>query len=168
MLALRFLTSMFLLLPPPLSFLLFLAELIYSSVFLTARIRFIKNLVPLLTSDWTLMSPFMLSTILLLMLRPSPVPFLLIWWVSFSFPNVLNNFLRSILLIPTPVSSISIWSLFNSCCWKFGSLKTEQILCLLGVYDDKLGFLFGAVFFYTLSLSFSSFESSNIESETEI
>ena len=51
---------------------------------------------------WTL--PSNSSTMCLQMIRPSPIPWVSIWWVLLKKPNILNNFSWSSLLIPIPVS----------------------------------------------------------------
>lgn len=61
----------------------------------------------------TLTSPPIFSIILLQILNPKPVPCALIFECSSSLPNSMNSFDRFSLLIPTPESIISIFSLTN-------------------------------------------------------
>lgn len=69
-----------------------------------------EKVVPFLKTLSTLIEPFIDSTILLVMFRPRPVPCLLRPVLSFSLPKYLNSFLRSLALIPNPVSSIEMFN----------------------------------------------------------
>jgi hypothetical protein len=71
-----------------------------------------SNLVPLPTSDLTEILPPIYSIIFLTIINPSPVPLSFISFLSFSFPKYLNNFLRSLSLIPIPESSTSKYRSF--------------------------------------------------------
>lgn len=73
----------------------------------------IVKIVPFPKMLSTLTSPPIFSIILLQILNPKPVPCALIFECSSSLPNSMNSFDRFSLLIPTPESIISIFSLTN-------------------------------------------------------
>ena len=71
------------------------------------------NELPLPYIELTLISPLKFSTKVLQMLRPSPIPLVLILEVELSLPNNLNNFRWSSWDIPTPLSSTITSNFFN-------------------------------------------------------
>lgn len=67
------------------------------------------NLVPMPISEATSMSPSNTWQICLQILRPSPIPFELIFLLYFSFPNSLKSFGMSSCEMPIPLSLMYTW-----------------------------------------------------------
>ena len=102
--------------------------------------RKIMNLVPCPITLSIFILPDIASTMRLQIFSPSPVPFVFRPWLSSNLPKYLNSLVKSLLLMPMPVSSISSRSRFLHrsrpvyICVSSGSGSLSTILALTVIW----------------------------------